>query len=128
MAKGGGLKTGGAGGIGAIVSRMGLANTEYLRSGMRDMTQHRGAYEGASKAEVQRIAAGAAPSKNDGKPFAPVRVSIEPDQGKRIVVLQDGRHRMTAAREAGATHVLAEVTQRGPRGGVVARWRGKVRI
>lgn len=128
MAKGGGVKAGGAGGLGAIVSRLGLANANYLRSGMRDLTQHRGAYEGATPAEVKRIAASAAPAKNSGKAFEPVRVSVETDRGERKVILRDGRHRMTAAREAGATHVLADVTQYGPRGGVVARWRGKVKI
>jgi hypothetical protein len=107
------------------VNLAGLENTNYLRDGMRDLSSHRGAYAGATPEEVQAIARGELPTKNSSQPFKPVRVNVEPDG---TVHLADGRHRMTAAREAGATEVLADVNTYGPRGGLLSSERTLVSI
>ncbi len=83
----------------------GVVNMNYLREGMRDLSLHRAAYHGATPAEVERIATGLAPAKNTGKILPPVKVTL--DTGE--LILEDGRHRMTAAIEAGATNISATV-------------------
>jgi hypothetical protein len=87
------------------VSRIGLENTNYLRNGMRDLAEFRRAYDGVSAEQAELIATGQAPTQW-GKPFDPVEVHLYPGEAP---ILNDGRHRMTAAREAGAEHVLARV-------------------
>ena len=47
----------------------------------------------------------------------PIDVDVYPD----AVVLADGRHRLQAAIEAGATHLRARITVYGPRGARLAR-------
>lgn len=76
---------------------------EYLRAGMRSLENHLGGYKGASPAEVEAIAQGKRPTMNSSQPFEPVRFDLEPG----LVVLSDGRHRLQAAKAAGARHVLA---------------------
>jgi hypothetical protein len=98
------------------VNHLGLENTEYLREGMRDLRVHRGAYEGATPEEVQKIALGETPTKNSSRPFEPVTVSAEPDGS---FILQDGRHRLTAAREAGADKVMAKIRRTDAEGNIV---------
>jgi len=113
------------------VDDVGVYNAMYLRNGMRDMTAVRSAYAGATKEQVEEIAAGerAPMGSATGKPLPPIRINIEPDgRGGKNVILNDGRHRMTAAREAGATQILAHVTEYGPRGGKKSEWTGKVKI
>jgi hypothetical protein len=94
----------------------GVETFGYARDGMRDMTTHRGAYAGATPEEVQQIANGEIATKNSGikypdgeelagKPFKPVRIHVEPDG----IFLNDGRHRMQAAKEAGAKNIMAEI-------------------
>jgi SPP1 gp7 family putative phage head morphogenesis protein len=112
----------------STVNERGVANSDYLRSGMRDLTQHRAAYAGATPEEARQIALSQLPAKNSGKFFEPVRISIQPDQGKQKVILVDGRHRMTVAREAGATHISAHIVEYGPRGGILKQFKGPVRI
>jgi len=102
-----------------IVSRTGLVNAAYLRSGMRSMVEARAPYKGKT-AEAERIATSLR---------HPVRVHIEPGaKGKPRVILSDGRHRMQAARKAGATHIRATVVEYGPRGGRIRTWTGKVKL
>jgi hypothetical protein len=102
------------------VSRLGLANASYLRTGMRDLSAARRHYAGTSAAQAERLAISLR---------HPVRVHIEPGaNGKPHVILNDGRHRMTAAREAGATHIRATVVEYGPRGGRIRVWTGVVKI
>lgn len=90
------------------LEQLGLVNLKYSRDGMRDLTGIRKAYDGASPAEAELIATGqrAPMGSVTGKPFEPVNVDIWPEG---TIALRDGRHRMTAAQEAGATHVLAQV-------------------
>lgn len=83
--------------------RKGVVNSDYLREGMRDMSHHRGAYEGASADEANLIATGQAPARNSGKTFEPIKVGVHDGQ----VELIDGRHRLMAAQEAGATEIRA---------------------
>ncbi len=87
---------------------------------MRDLTFARSHYAGATARQAGRIA------RNSRYP---VRVHVEMDRkGRRTVILNDGRHRMTAAREAGAKSIRAHVVEYGPRGGIRRQWTGPVRI
>lgn len=91
------------------LSELGLENTRYSRDGMRpeSMTYARSAYEGASPAEARAIALGERPAAH-GKALEPVRVDLFPGEAP---VLNDGRHRMAAAKEAGADELMAVVTK-----------------
>ncbi len=112
---------GGGSDLASIVNKSGgVYASDYLRSGMRDLTQARAAYVGKSAAQANRIASALK---------YPVRIHIEPGvNGKHRVILHDGRHRMTAAREAGATRIRATVVQYGPRGGKLRTWTGIVKL
>jgi hypothetical protein len=102
-----------------LVNKRGIENTEFNRdpASMRDMRVHRGAYEGATPEEVQQIARGEIPTKNSSRPFDPVSVNIEAD-GQ--IHLNDGRHRLQAAKEAGADEILAKVRRYDSEGNIVA--------
>jgi hypothetical protein len=95
-------------GVGAESTTLesGVENFQYEREGMRDMRVHKGGYEGATPEEVQQIALGERPSMNSSGPFKPIRVNVEPGQAP---FLNDGRHRLLAAKEAGAKNIAAEV-------------------
>jgi hypothetical protein len=106
----------------------GVENFDYARDGMRDMTNHRGGYAGATPEEAQAIARGEMPTKNSGikypdgeemvgKPFKPVRVHVEAD-GQ--IHLNDGRHRLQAAKEAGAKDIAAEIATYDAEGNVLS--------
>ena len=87
---------------------------------MRDMTTARAPYKGSTGAGAEKIATSLR---------FPVRVHVEPgDAGKMRVIVNDGRHRMQAAREAGATHIRATVIEYGPRGARLRQWTGSVKI
>lgn len=93
------------------LNSIGLENSQYLRTGMRDesLTKVRGAFAGKSAVEAQDIALGKAPSAT-GERMKPVDVSVFPDEGNGpIFNLADGRHRMAVARDAGATHINARI-------------------
>jgi hypothetical protein len=84
----------------------GLADAQlsYLREGMRELTAISSAYAGATAAEVDLIATGQIRTKT-GQAFEPIVISAEPG----YLELTDGRHRMAAARAAGATRILARI-------------------
>lgn len=103
---------------------LGVENTNYLREGMRDMPELRKAYDGATPEIAEAVATGATPT-NRGKPIEPVKVNIEPDGSLHLA---DGRHRLAAAKEAGAQNVLAEIKVRNEAGDVVREWTGPVSI
>ncbi len=87
---------------------------------MRDLTYARSHYAGMTPAQAERAATSLS---------MPIRIHVEPGLGgKPHVILNDGRHRMTAAREAGATHIRATVVTYGPRGGQRGSWTGTVKI
>jgi len=93
---------------------------------MRDLEQHRGAYSGASSAdEATEIAMGEAPAKNTGKYFEPIEVRVEPGEPP---ILADGRHRVTAAKEAGATDVIANVRHYDVEGNLIREERATLPI
>ncbi len=127
MSKGGGGGGGGRGGKmsggGGIASTIagvgGISASTYARTGMRDMASSHALYAGASPSQAQKI------STNLSNP---VRVHIETGKGKPHIILNDGRHRMSAAKAAGATHIKANVTVYGPRGGKLRTWTGKIKI
>lgn len=99
------------------------AELDYLRTGMRDLGSHRAAYAGKTAAQVERIAAGKVKT-DQGWRFNPIKVEVY----KGRFILTDGRHRLTAAREAGARRILADVTVAGPRGGVKATRRMLIKV
>jgi len=112
------------------VNRLGVENADFNRDpqSMRDLTSHRGAYAGATPEEAQQIARGEIPTKNSGgllpdgslmggKPFEPVSVHVESD-GQ--IHLNDGRHRLQAAKEAGATDILAKIRHYDAEGNIVS--------
>jgi SPP1 gp7 family putative phage head morphogenesis protein len=86
------------------------AQLSYLREGMRDITEISNAYAGATAAEVDLIATGQSRTKT-GQAFEPIVISAEPG----YLELTDGRHRMAAARAAGATRILARIKTPGGR-------------
>ena len=97
----------------AMVDELGLENAWYDREGMRpeSLAGERKRYEGLSAAEVEKTARTLP---------RPVRVHIEPDEkGKPLVILNDGRHRVTAAKEAGAKKILAKVVTYDQEGNVL---------
>ena len=83
---------------------------EASLTGMRPLDVHLAGYKGATPDEVMAIATGRAPSKT-GKLFEPVQIVDNgldhADYGLDRYVIRDGRHRIAAAKEAGATHVHA---------------------
>jgi len=84
----------------------GVENFEYSREGMRDMRVHSSAYDGATPEEVQQIALGERKTMNSSQRFKPVRVEVSPGAPPSLT---DGRHRLLAAKQAGASEILAEV-------------------
>jgi SPP1 gp7 family putative phage head morphogenesis protein len=95
------------------VSGLDDSQLDYLRGGMRDMGPIRGAYDGATPDEANSIAAGLSPARDTGKYLEPIKigsdVSAETKSNGQDYILEDGRHRLQAAREAGATHIAAIV-------------------
>ena len=115
----GGRMSGGGGLASTIAGAGGISNAIYAREGMRDMTSSHALYAGKTASQSQKIATNLS---------RPVRVHIETRKGKPHVILNDGRHRMTAAKAADATHIKANVIVYGPRGGKIRTWTGKVKI
>lgn len=107
------------------VSEAGADSTRINLDGMRDLTTHRGAYAGATPEEVKQIALGQVPTKNSRNAFEPIRINVEPDGS---MVLNDGHHRLAAAKEAGATEIQARVVRHDADGNPVAEMTGPVSI
>lgn len=89
----------------AKVHEVGADGAEYLREGMRPATESHGAFKGVSPADATAIATGAKPAPNTGKEIPPI--TLVHDSGD--LHLRDGRHRLAAAKAAGATHIRAKV-------------------
>jgi len=88
------------------VNKVGVASGIHLEGGYRDLTTHRGAFAGATTtAQVNAIATGAAPAANTDRVLPAIKVHV--DRGE--VHVNDGRHRLKAAAEAGATEIRAIV-------------------
>jgi len=101
------------------LNKLGLENFNYGRDGMRDMGGIRAAYAGATRAEARAIALGerAPMGSVTGRPLDPVRIHIEPGEPP---ILNDGRHRMFAAKEAGADSVMAKVVRYDAKGNAIS--------
>ena len=87
--------------------RQGLAGAPIQQSGMRP-------------ASLEFLRSGGAASS-----ALPVTVMVYPDGRARI---NDGRHRITVAREQGVRKLNATVKVMGPRGGVRATYQGPIKI
>lgn len=83
------------------------SSLDFLREGMRDLATFRAAFTGL---DPTAVALGRVPTANAREPFRPIQITIETARGKPPrYILTDGRHRLEAARAAGATQILAEV-------------------
>lgn len=97
----------------AALDAVGLENADYLRDGMRDLRVFRETYAGKTAEQATEIAS---------KLPNPVKVTLEPDEGGGLrAILTDGRHRMAAAKEAGAAAINAEVRTFDAAGNEVSR-------
>jgi hypothetical protein len=96
----------------------GVSHAQFGREGMRreSLAYARKPYAGKSPKEATKIATTL---------VKPVVVGVH--AGGRVELI-DGRHRLQAAKEAGATHIAADVIVYGPRGGVVKKYRAKVKL
>lgn len=56
----------------------------------------------------------------------PVTIAVDVDTGKRWIV--DGRHRILEARREGAPWIQGVIEGRGPRGGLIWRYKGWFQI
>lgn len=99
----------------AVAEIGGIGKATGMAEGMRSMELHRAAYAGASDVEATAIASGERDVMNvaqmpSNRRFNPVRVEITKMlDGSTEASLIDGRHRVLAAKEAGAKEILAEV-------------------
>lgn len=111
---------------------LGVENTNYLKTGMRDLEPARSAFKGATPQQAEAIALGEAPvvaqdrlSKAQGRErLPPIEVGISPEG----VQLIDGRHRMTAALEAGAENIRAKVRVYDAELNTIREWEGPVSL
>jgi hypothetical protein len=105
----------------SIIGRRGGVAKLVNASGMRteSLSYWRSRFAGKSAAQVRELA-------EHG--MAPVRVVVYRVGGRTRAELEDGRHRVTAAREAGATRIRVEAQIQGERGALSTTWTGIVRI
>lgn len=105
-----------------LLSRVGgVSGAQALKSGMRGESTAfwRARFAGKSPEDVRKLAEADMP---------PVHVTIFREIGRNLVVLEDGRHRLQAAREAGATRIRIKARIVGERGAASQTWTGVVRI
>lgn len=88
---------------------------EFQRDGMRDMSIFRENYQRAARAGLTPTEF--ASQGKYGSQTLPIRINIEADGTQ---TLADGRHRLTAAREAGAESILARVVRYDEAGNIVS--------
>lgn len=93
----------------AAVSKVGLENASYLKSGMRPESLEKVRAEYAS-----------------GQPMRPVDVTIAPGEHGQDVILQDGRHRLAVARELGLKDIPARISVMDAEGNIVRETTGAV--
>jgi hypothetical protein len=111
---------------------LGVENTNYLKTGMRDLSDARKAFEGATPQQVEAIALGEAPvvardrlsTAQSREKLPPIEIGIAPDG----IQLIDGRHRMTAALEAGAENIRAKVRVYDAELNTIREWEGPVSL
>lgn len=94
------------------VDSIGVANSDYIQDGMRDMRVFRESYAGKTPEQATRYAENLS---------EPIKISVEPGEGAPHVTLTDGRHRMTAAKEAGASRIRAQIRTFDAEGNEIAR-------
>lgn len=91
----------------------------FLRGGYRPKLS---IYGGAPKSQVNAIATGQVAPPGALTRLPPITISFQRERGRVLTTLQDGRHRLEAAQNAGATRILAKIRVYGPRGGL--KWEG----
>lgn len=101
--------------LATLVNAIGVGNFSMWDQGMRDMSLHRAGYKGATRRQATAIASGRRDVMNISqmplsRRFRPVSLSLSFHRSGRVETnVTDGRHRITAAREAGASRILARV-------------------
>jgi SPP1 gp7 family putative phage head morphogenesis protein len=108
----------------------GVSKSEFLKSGFRAAALLTGAFANVSVRKAQQIALGKAKVANakempKSPKLPPIKVTIDADG---TIELVDGRHRVLVARQAGATHIRAEVKKLNKRGKVVSTYLGPIPI
>jgi hypothetical protein len=104
---------------GASIRRIGgISHAQFGREGMRKGSQEywKKIFEGVDTEQATKLATSLK---------TPVLVGVH--AGGRVEVI-DGRHRLTAAKRAGAKSIRAKVVVYGPRGGIVRTYTGRVPI
>jgi hypothetical protein len=91
------------------------ADLKFLRSGYRPKLQ---IYGGVPRQSVDAVATGRLNPPGSRQPLPPITIGAYPGEFHLI----DGRHRLEAAQNAGATRILAKIRVYGPRGGL--KWEG----
>lgn len=95
-----------------LTSGVDEADLSFMRDGYRDKLT---AFRGVKPEDVDSVATGEMPPPGSRNPLPPIEINLHAD-GQ--IALKDGRHRLEAAQEAGATRILAKVREYGPRGSV----------
>jgi hypothetical protein len=120
-------------GIQNQINAIGVANIEMPRGGMKpaSLESVRGAFAGLDANEATQVALGtrdvAKPGASGAKRLLPVEITVydgEEDRPK----FQDGRHRLQAAREAGATQIAARVQRMTEEGDLLPLYEGPLSI
>lgn len=115
----------------AVEAVGGIQGAEFLKEGFRPLDTIRKAFAGATPAQATKIATGKAgvrggvalrPGETE-RLLDPIRVNIDADATVHLV---DGRHRMLAAIEAGATEIRAKVRRYDDDANVI--WQGEVNL
>lgn len=111
----GGRSASGTGPAALVASIGGIGKASSWDQGMRSMALHNAGYAGATKAQATAIATGKRDVMNvqqmsSSRRFKPVRVDFEVHRDGRVTSnVVDGRHRIAAAKSAGASKILARV-------------------
>jgi hypothetical protein len=103
-----------------VVAGIAERDLKFLRTGYRPKLH---IYERVPLADVDAVATGRLVPPGSSAPVPPITISVRPDRpGEHIIVLTDGRHRLEAAQDAGATRIRSELVVYNRRGSV--KWKG----
>jgi hypothetical protein len=107
----GASRTGAAGRAAAAfegIRRAGIRDLAHAPS--RSLDAFHAAYAGASRSRATALATGRAVASGNRTPFPAIHIHLAERRGGGIErTLNDGNHRLAAARAAGATHIRAVV-------------------
>lgn len=91
----------------------------------RDMSKFHGAYQGKTREEIEDISTGRKAGEGWDEPHRPITVATYPeDSGGKKTVLNDGNHRLAAARQAGAENIDVHHIEYDSEGNILSETRG----